>query len=226
MDRLRRLHDKMSGMRFFHRYADRVRSRLERHLRSDLRGRRAKGPIKVGPRVFLRQEPLPEEMARLVERVPYDGRIRHVRDKAYFSWRFRNPIHKYWFLFWEEKELEGYLILQEYLPEVLVRSVTNIVDWEASDERVRAGLLQAALRLGHFPDLRIWGATLPADARSLLENSGFRPCVGDSGIADPQKCILVKPLEEGIPENDRMLAGRRVLDIADWDIRMAYSMHG
>jgi len=226
VERLRRLHGTVSGMRFFHRYAEGVRSLMGRHLQSDLRRRRTGGAIKVAACVSLWQEPRPEEMAGLVGRIPHDGRIRHVRDRDYFAWRFQNPIHKYWFLFWEEPDLEGYLVLQEYLPESMDRTVTNIVDWEASDDRVRAGLLQAALRLGHFPDLRIWSATLPDKTKALLETSGFRPGGGGSGIADQQKCILVKPLREGAPEKDCVLAGRRLLEIADWDVRMMYSMQG
>jgi hypothetical protein len=226
VDLLRRLHGTVSGMRFFHRYAKDVQSMLGRHLQSDLRGRRMGSAIKVGARVSLWQEPRSEEMARLVGRIPYDGRIRHVRDRDYFAWRFQNPVHKFWFLFWEEPDLEGYLVLQEYLPEAMDRSVTHIVDWEASDDRVRAGLLQAALRLGHFPDLRIWSATLPEKTKALLETSGFRSSGGGSGIANQEKCLLVKPLHEGTPEKDCVLAGRRLLDISDWDIRMIYSMHG
>ena len=223
---LRRLHGTISGMRFFHRYAKDVQSLLGRHLQSDLRGRRTGAAIKVGARVSLWQEPRPEEMARLVERISYDGRIRHVRDRAYFAWRFQNPVHKYWFLFWEEPDLEGYLVLQEYLPEAMDRSVTHIVDWEASDDRVRAGLLQAALRLGHFPDLRIWSATLPDKTKALLETTGFRSGGGGSGIADQQKYILVKPLQEGTPVKDCVFAGRRLLELSDWDVRMMYSMQG
>ena len=35
--------------------------------------------------------PRPEAMAALVERVVHDGRIRHVKDGEYLSWRFRRP---------------------------------------------------------------------------------------------------------------------------------------
>jgi GNAT superfamily N-acetyltransferase len=41
----------------------------------------------------------PEAMAELVERVGSDGRIRHVRDREFFTWRFCNPLSRYRFLF-------------------------------------------------------------------------------------------------------------------------------
>ncbi len=226
MERLRRLRGSLSGMRFFWRYADGVHGREERDGLSDIRRGKTEGGIRIGPRVSLWQESRPEDMARLVERIPYDGRIRHVRDRAYFAWRFRNPVHKYWFLFWEEPDLEGYLVLQKYMAESMDKTVTNIVDWEGTEERIRAGLLKAALRLGHFPDLRIWAATLSGRSKALLADSGFRLEEGESGIDDQQKCILVKPLLEGTPESGRVIANRRWLDIADWDMRMVYSMHG
>lgn len=225
-ERIRRLRESISGMRFFWRYAEDFRRMEEKSALSDLRGRKIQGRVNVGPRVSLWEEPRPEEMARLVERIPYDGRIRHVRDRAYFTWRFRNPVHKYWFLFWEEADLEGYLVLQEYMAMNMEVSVTNIVDWEASNERIRAGLLKAALRLGHFPDIRVWSGTLPDRTKALLAESGFRPEEGGSGIGDKRKQLLVKPLLEGIPESGRVLADRRWLDLADWDMRMVYSMRG
>jgi acyl carrier protein/GNAT superfamily N-acetyltransferase len=226
VDRLRRLRESLSGIRFFRGYADGIRRLEEKSVLSDIRGRKIKRPIKVGPHVSLWADPRPVEMARLVERMPYDGRIRHVRDCAYFTWRFQNPVHKYWFLFWEEPDLEGYLVLQEYMAKNMDKTVTNIVDWEASNERIRAGLLKAALRLGHFPDLRIWSGTLPDRAKALLADAGFRPEEDESGINDQRKRILVKPLLEGTPESSWVLADRRWLDLADWDVRMVYSMQG
>jgi GNAT superfamily N-acetyltransferase len=223
---LRRLTRYMSRTRFLWRYADNVRDLGARHPFSNFRYRQTKSTIKIGPFASLCQEPRPEEMARLVERIPYDGRIRHVRDRAYFAWRFQLPIYKYWFLYWEELELDGYLVLQEYLLESMDRTRINIVDWEATSDRVRAGLLQAVLRLGYFPELRIWSATLPAGTKGLLEDIGFRLKEGKSGINDEQDCILVKPLREGAGETDCVLANRRLQDIADWDVRMIYSMRG
>lgn len=41
--------------------------------------------------ITISSEPRPEEMAGLIERLPWDGRIRHVRDEEFFQWRYRDP---------------------------------------------------------------------------------------------------------------------------------------
>ena len=85
-------------------------------------------------------------MAELVERLGHDGRIRHVRDREYFAWRFLNPRASYRFLYAQSARLEGYLVLaaQPGRPDWGVR----LVDWEAVDDRVRRALLVAAFQKG------------------------------------------------------------------------------
>lgn len=67
---------------------------------------------KIGAHVSIEKTPRPHEMAELVARLGYDGRIRHVQDEPYFAWRFQNPRSNYRFLFWDDARLEGYLVLQ------------------------------------------------------------------------------------------------------------------
>jgi hypothetical protein len=158
-------------------------------------------------------------MAELVDRIGSDGRIRHVRDAEYFGWRFRNPLSRYRFLFWNDAgRLEGYLILQtSILPD---RARTSIVDWEASRESVRADLLRAVIVRSGFEDLRVWTASLPGDARALLRDAGFRRTEAKAGVAAAQRRILVRPVRDDMREEDWVIAGRRLLEIGDWDLRM------
>ena len=127
---------------------------------------------RISPHVSIAKTPRPEVMAELVERIGYDGRIRHVRDKEYFSWRFNNPLSSYRFLFWEDSRLEGYLILQTKFNDDTLR--VSIVDWEAANPRVQSELIEAVLRLEKFEAMIIWTATLPDAVKVLLGKNGFR----------------------------------------------------
>jgi len=161
-------------------------------------------------------------MAELVSRLPFDGRIRHVRDERYFAWRFRNPLRNYRFFYWDEGRLEGYLVLQTGRPPL---GRVHVVDWEARDEKVRAGLLDAVFECGRYPELVAWSAAVPMAARSLLAQRGFEPVDRDK-TARGIPCVLVRPIRDAGPPDQWTVAGRRLLDPADWDLRMIYSMHG
>src|SRR5690606_7447728 len=39
-----------------------------------------------------------DDIVRLVDALPYDGRIRHVRTREYLGWRFANPLADYRFV--------------------------------------------------------------------------------------------------------------------------------
>src|SRR5262245_35605196 len=63
--------------------------------RLDRIGRRRIGS---GGIVSVAQAPRPEAMADLVTQLGHDGRVRHVRDAAFFAWRYANPLQEYRFL--------------------------------------------------------------------------------------------------------------------------------
>ena len=80
--------------------------------------------------IFVSKKPMPKQMAELVSRKDYDGRIRHVRDENFYRWRFQNPRSDYRFLYWEDDRLEGYITLRKSIsPQD--RGVM-LVDWEVS----------------------------------------------------------------------------------------------
>lgn len=187
--------------------------------RLDREGNRYAGPVRLSGK------PRPDAMAELVARLPWDGRIRHVRTAAYFDWRFRNPIHDYRFLFWDEDRLRGYLVLQRYLSDRSNSGRVNIADWEASDERVHAGLLEAALTWGRFRRVHAWTATASELTRSLLRARGFEPLQAE-GVRSRSEGLLVRRLGEGPGTEPWVLGSRDVLKIENWDLRMLYSMAG
>jgi GNAT superfamily N-acetyltransferase len=122
---------------------------------------RAQGCSEAGRYVSVERAPRPEAMAELVERIGSDGRLRQVRDQEYFAWRFQNPLSRYRFLFWGDAVLEGYLVLRTSIRGKRV----SIVDWEATNMKVRTDLLQAVMQWGKFDKLALWTATLPTEVK-------------------------------------------------------------
>jgi len=179
--------------------------------------------MNTGPgAVTVSRMPRPADMAALVARLAWDGRIRHVRDARYLAWRFQNPLHEYRFLFWDEGGLQGYLVLQRYLAKWADRTRVNIADWEG-DERVRAALLAAALEHGRFAQLSTWSAGATESTRAVLHDAGFALAPADD-VRGRSQGLLVRGLGEAAGGARWLLGRRDLLNIADWDLRMLYSM--
>jgi len=181
------------------------------------------GAARLPPTLSLERSARPEEMAALVARLPWDGRIRHVRSREYFEWRFRNPMHDYRFLYFvDDGGLRGYLVLQRSLSDRVDRARVNIADEEANEPAVRAALLRAALDLGRFDRVQAWTSSLPEGSRSLLREWGFKPPA--SNVLTRSGGLLVFRLGSGPAPATWALGRRNLLSIADWDLRMADSM--
>ncbi len=175
----------------------------------------------ISPHISVEQSPRLQAMAELVERIGSNGRVQHVRDQQYFAWRFQNPRCVYRFLFWDDGRLEGYLVLRQEISSR--QGGVNVVDWEATGRHARAELLQAALHWCSSARLTIWSATLPDEARAILNDAGFElPGVMRRLLGHPRS-VLVRPLRQEILETDWGLASRQLLDLANWDVRMIYS---
>ena len=228
-DRFRHIRDILKKKELFRRFAKHVSYRPWFPKKLDVDSLIAgQGMLsrKTDSHIVVERIARPAEMEKLVSRMEYDGRIRHMRDKHYLSWRFQNPLHRYLFIYWKEAELEGYLVLQEYISDLARRVGFNIVDWEATSSSVRAGLLQKAIALCSSTELNIWTATLPGETMNLLKDNGFRPVEESAGLAQSDPCLLIRPVRDDMLKTEWCLNGHRLLDMAIWDIRMIYSMHG
>ena len=179
------------------------------------------GPICVEP------TPRSEAMAALVAQLGSDGRLRHVRDEAFFSWRFADPFRTFRFLYWDDGALQGYLILSAHLP-TTGRTDIEIVDWEASDIEVKDALLRAAIGLGRFDTLTIWSTTLPESTLAILRDARFtyvRPRLRDrtGRLEQNWPGLLIRPTTDEIHDHQWTLGGRDILDITNWELRQAYA---
>jgi hypothetical protein len=165
----------------------------------------------------VQREPLVPEMAELVRALPWDGRIRHVRDETFLGWRYKNPLHEYRFIFAGGDRLEGYLVLQR-----LVRRGHRricIADWEARDERVFEALLAAAIG-GGFSHLHAWSAGAAPGGADVLARNGFE------AAEEFETSILARATRDEEMKQPWMLADRRLDSAPDWDVRMIYSARG
>ena len=83
---------------------------------------------------------------------------------------------------------------------------------------------EAALEWGRFPNMRAWGAMLDGPERDLLERHGFRPPVRSPDRPPPSHAstVLVRSFGATRP-GAWTLAGRRLLHLASWDLRLIYS---
>lgn len=187
---------------------------------------RAAGSIagKCRRTISISAKPKPAAMAELIAALPYDGRIRHVRDEAFLAWRFRNPLHEYRFLFAGDGALDGYLALQRSVVQATNPRV-SIVDCEARDDDTRCALLDAAIRLGHFSELATWLATLDHGFVSHLEKRGFRP-VDPNLTIHGVPCVLVRWTDGERPPETWTAHGVDLLDLDNWDLRKIYTMAG
>lgn len=170
-----------------------------------------------GHPVSLAREAKPGPMAELIQRHGGDGRIRHVRDRTFFSWRFGNPRGNYRFLYWGEEDLRGYMILQNTVGQGHV----NIVDWEGSSPEVRSDLLKAALTWGHFRNVRTWGTTLSEPVIEVLQQAGFTAAGNTKGSSHRDGQFLLKSL--GRHDTSDIHNGRQLFEPGHWDLRMIYS---
>lgn len=167
--------------------------------------------------VSVAREARPEAMADLVARQRGPG-IGHLRDRAFYAWRFHDPRFVYRFLFIANgADLEGFVVLHQPPGGGFV----SIVDWCAENTASRTRLLQALLRSG-IDRIQIWASTLPRDFLEELHASGFR----DGGHEDSARRLLAGMLigaTSDAPAESWRLGGRPLLDPAEWDLRMLYS---
>lgn len=178
-----------------------------------------------GAFIVAERTPRVERMAGLIERLPYDGRIRHVRDAEYLEWRYQNPIRQYRFFYYEQGgRVEGYLVLARYVECQLPTLPFHIVDWEGSSDAIRGELLECATQVADIPELGTWAAGLSPTSRAQLGRAGFVPTDIDMRKRG-MPCILVKNLRDAPPASWK-LAGTSLLDSARWDPRLLYTMHG
>ena len=164
-------------------------------------------------------------MIDLIERTRVSGRLRHVRDEAYLTWRYQNPFREYRFLYSGNAALDGFLVLRRRTDRVPALREVSIVDLEAVNERIAYALLDTAAHAGSFEELAIWASTLSEPSVNQLQTLGFRPQKAQL-TASATPYLLVWSLEDSERDDRWHLEGIDLLDLSSWDLRTIYSMVG
>jgi len=165
-----------------------------------------------------------DAMADLIRRKPHDGRIRHVRDVAFLTWRFDNPLHEYRFVYAGEEQLAGYLVLKRSVVSPSSHRV-SIADLEAIDDRTQSALLEVAVRHGEFAELTAWSGTLDPSTVAAMQRMGFEACDRHLTVHG-LPCVLVRATDDSRLVDDWRIEGLHLLDPANWDHRMVYTSAG
>jgi hypothetical protein len=184
----------------------------------------AAGDTEVSPGIVLSAEPRPREMAQVVRRSGYDGRLRHVRDETFFTWRYRQPTARFRFLYLsrEGEEIGGYLVLRAKMPGT--PGPILIIDCE-SDEAGAAALLSAALRRCRLSQVVAWRSSIAAVRSDALARLGMTT-IEVRSVADSYAAVLVLPNAAPLVPKPWMAGNRDILDPLSWDLRQAYSDGG
>jgi len=161
-----------------------------------------------------------EAMSALSDQAQRAGPIRHLRDADFFRWRFLNPRMSYRFLFLRDPSLRGFLVLQT--PHRNPQTV-NIVDWEAESDGVLQSLFRAAVELGQFGSLAVWSTAVSADMAKYLGSVGFEPIDESRGMQGYMPGFQIRCLGDASAEDSWKYFGRRIDDLANWDLRPAKS---
>ena len=170
--------------------------------------------------VELSAEVRPVEMATLVRQRSHDGRIRHVRDEAFFAWRFQQPGIRYRFLYHTAgSTINAYLVL-------LARGrddngQVKVVDSEG-DRAPLFRLLDTALRDCGFRRVVCWRDSLAGITTSELDRQGFRE-VPVKSMAESFPTVMLLPNKHRSSAMDWKLGGRDGRDARNWDLRQSYS---
>jgi len=179
-----------------------------------------------GSMIVAESKPRIEAMAEFIARLPYDGRIRHVRGTRYLTWRYKNPIRTHRFFYHErDGKLDGYLVLARWQECQLPTLPFHIVDWEGADDLVRADLLRCAIETAQISELGMWTAGLSDASRAALDEAGFvKTDLEQRERGMP--CILVKQLGRETPITTWTFGDGNILNAKRWDMRMIYTMRG
>ena len=57
----------------------------------------------------------------------------------------------------------------------------------------------------------------------LLKKNGFKLCSEAKSIAEYRPTVLIRPVRDDMLKTNWIIAGGRLLDLSNWDLRMIYS---
>jgi hypothetical protein len=199
---------------------ERVRDRVRRYA-----VRAARLAERPGPGVRVEDEARPEAMAALAAACRRPGRLRRLRDAAYFRWRFRDPSSRYRFVVVERNGgLAGFVALHRPAPPIPAGGL-SLADWECGDGLSWDDLLGAAVGYAERVQkpLGTWSAAWPEPAQQALRRLGFEDDPEPGPLARSRPTLLVRRLGAARDREPWLLHGVRLDALEAWDPRMTDS---
>ena len=175
----------------------------------------------IHAKIRIEENPIPDEMAELAGKLAKDDKLVLARDEKFFKWRYANPLSKYVFLYWYDKELKGYLTAQTPLYRNDSMRKFNITELEGANSTIKMDLLKSAVSLLDTRSVSIWSNMLNEDCRDFLASHGFIESKSTGSAAEYTPTVLVT-MTKG-PSSEIEHRGTNLLDINNWDLKMIYS---
>jgi GNAT superfamily N-acetyltransferase len=150
-------------------------------------------PTTLPAQIALERRPRGAAMAALVARLADRQRLRPLRDRRFYEWRYRNPLRDYRFVFVGDKRLRAFAVLQ-FDPRFGAAHV-NVIEWEGESAVDKALALEAAMTWGDFAALTVWASSFADEEQQILARLGFGQLDHASAEAHGFYCpeILVRP---------------------------------
>jgi hypothetical protein len=160
-------------------------------------------------------------MAVLVGQLARGSKLVLTRDEKFFKWRYSNPLSKYIFLYWYDKELKGYLIAQTPLYKLGFMDKFNIIELEGVNSIIKIDLLKSMISLLDSRSITVWSNMLNEDCRMFLALNGFIESSLTGSASEYTPTVLVT-MTNG-PANVIEYRGMSLLDMNNWNLKMMYS---
>ncbi|RON88398.1 GNAT family N-acetyltransferase [Pseudomonas fluorescens] len=157
-------------------------------------------------------------LANLIARTEPATRVRHVRDRVYFDWRFENPLASYYHLTAGKGQLQGYLAGHRAGAEsVWGDTPTTIMDCEAVNDEIWADLIEQALEWLPGKEVLMWARDLSPARLALLERLSMTVKRASGRLTADIDLPNLLIFATGAPFANEALA--RLSDPSVWDLR-------
>lgn len=173
--------------------------------------------------VLVTETPQPEIMAAVTAAERHDTpAMRLMQDRAFFEWRYRNPVKRYLFyhLAGDDRD-RGYLVV-DVSPNG--RSA-QILDFGARDAGAVLELLAYACESGDFMALSVLSYCLDARLLRIVQDLGFVPVhaprmlLRRGSVEELALPVLIRPIAKSFGEDSFRVGALDLRRIEDWRLK-------
>lgn len=159
----------------------------------------------------------PADMAKCARNYRLPGKISHIRDVAYFKWRYSFQSEKFFFSYcYKDDEIMAYIVLEKVSDTQYL-----LLEFFAKDSATLAKTIHHVINRVQIPFLRTWVLN-DSDLR-LLSYCGFIPAPVKLWhlLGKKRLPILVRPINNIFRDDDFFINGKDSRDINNWQFFIA-----